>query len=233
MNDGPDRENVQVPKRTNTTEPRGRPRRRSSTSGDTRRDILVAAGELFDAYGVERTTMSAIAQAAGISQSSAYYWFSGKEAVLAAMAEDNRASLKVAREQSVRDAPASHRLYQVVYADITQMLGVTLPFYELERAAESSPEAFPSFTEDYAELRRLLATIIADGIASGEFTSTTAEHGASAVLALSEGLQHRHGPAVGPAAEEAAHLGADMAVRMLTAGPEASAGARLAFERAD
>lgn len=208
---------------------RGRPRSRDGGSGDTRRDLLVAAGELFLDRGVARTTMSAIAERAGINQSSAYYWFAGKEAVLAALAEDNRASLKVAREQAAADAPAADRLYRVVRADIAQMLTVALPFHELERAATASPEDFPSFAADYAELRRLLAVVIASGVASGEFPAVSPQSGADAVFALAEGLALRHYGAADRAGD-VAHLGAEMAVRMMTSSPVPAARARLAVE---
>lgn len=45
----------------------------------TRDRIVEAATELILEHGYERTTMRAIAERAGVSQGSAYYYFSGKE----------------------------------------------------------------------------------------------------------------------------------------------------------
>ncbi len=173
--------------------------------------------------------MSAIAERAGINQSSAYYWFSSKEVILATLAEDNRASLKVAREAVDLSGSAAERLYRVIHADIEQMISAALPYYELERAAAANPESFAGFAEDYMELQRLVAILVAQGVTAGEFPPLSPEHGARAVLALNEGLQHRHDRSIGTAAD-LAHLGADLALRMLAADAKAGARARLAYE---
>ncbi|NYI03824.1 TetR/AcrR family transcriptional regulator [Allostreptomyces psammosilenae] len=49
---------------------------------ETRRLILDVALRLFAEQGYDRTTMRAIAQAAGLSPANAYYYFSGKEALV-------------------------------------------------------------------------------------------------------------------------------------------------------
>lgn len=57
----------------------GRPR-----SEEKRSAILTAAGELFLEHGVERTSMDAVAQQAGVSKQTVYSHFSAKEDLLTA-----------------------------------------------------------------------------------------------------------------------------------------------------
>ncbi len=85
----------------------------------------------------------------------------------------------------------AHRLYRIVYVDVVQMCSAPLDFYELERGARAQPEAFYEFFSDYRELERLIAQVIRQGIAAGEFRDVDATATTTAALALSEGLQYR------------------------------------------
>ncbi|MET0901967.1 MAG: helix-turn-helix domain-containing protein, partial [Acidimicrobiales bacterium] len=66
---------------------RGRPRANPRREGDAdpREGIVAAASDLFAAHGVDEVTMAQIAQRAGLQQSSIYYWFGSKSAVLASI----------------------------------------------------------------------------------------------------------------------------------------------------
>ncbi len=57
---------------------------RSSKAEQTRATIVDAALQLFEAGGYDATTMRAIADEAGVSLGSAYYYFSGKEELVQA-----------------------------------------------------------------------------------------------------------------------------------------------------
>lgn len=169
----------------------GRPRRSGVVADDPRGDILKAAAELFAARGFGSTRMDAIAERAGLGQSSLYYWFRSKDEILRGIMNQNRVSLEAARVLAPRDEPAAVRLYIVLYQDVVQMCTAPLNFYDLEEAAKKQPEVFGDFQTDYDELSALLRGIIGSGIASGEFIDVAPEEFARTALSLNEGSQYR------------------------------------------
>lgn len=158
---------------------------------DPRGDILTAAAELFAAKGFGATRMGAIAERAGLGQSSLYYWFKSKDEILREIMDQNRASLEAARALSRHDSPAAVRLYIVLYRDVIQMCTAPLNFYDLEEAAKQQPEVFRDFQDDYDELSARLSSIIEAGAASGEFIDVAPAEFARTALSLNEGSQYR------------------------------------------
>ncbi|WP_319017961.1 TetR/AcrR family transcriptional regulator [Mycolicibacterium baixiangningiae] len=169
----------------------GRPRRSGIVADDPRGDILKAAAELFAARGFGSTRMDAIAERAGLGQSSLYYWFRSKDEILRGIMNQNRVSLEAARVLSQRDEAAAVRLYIVLYQDVVQMCTAPLNFYDLEEAAKKQPEVFGDFQDDYDELSARLRSIIEEGVASGEFIEVSPEEFARTALSLNEGSQYR------------------------------------------
>ena len=82
----------------------GRPRNNAANRVDAARavkpraDIVNAATKLFSEKGYAQTTMSDIARASGLQQSSLYYWFRNKEQLLGETLLVNRAPLKFIAE---------------------------------------------------------------------------------------------------------------------------------------
>lgn len=209
---------------TNGTSPStqaGRPRLSGAASGSPREDIIRKATELFVAQGYAETTMSQIARSAGLRQSSVYYWFSRKEHILHALLEENRTSLELARALEPAGGPAAARLYAVLYSDTLQLCQAPLDFYEFERVARAQPQNFGAFFEDYAQLHRLTASIIEQGVRAGELVGTNSDDAATAALASNEGLQrHFRQPVPGLreySADEVSTLSADTTLRALLA----------------
>ncbi|MGI6879220.1 TetR/AcrR family transcriptional regulator [Microbacterium sp. gxy059] len=170
----------------------GRPRRSGVVTDDPRADILAVAADLFAAEGFSATSMTGIARAAGLRQSSLYYWFRSKDDILRAIMDQNRVSLAAARRLAGGTGPAAVRLYIVLYRDVVQMCSAPLNFYDLEEAAKQQPAVFSGFQEDYEELFNGLTSIVEDGVASGELRNDVpvAEF-VRAALSLNEGSQHR------------------------------------------
>ncbi|BCN46115.1 TetR/AcrR family transcriptional regulator [Prescottella equi] len=213
----------------------GRPRRSGVQGESPREEIVGAAARLFAAAGYAQTSVSAIAREAGLGQSSLYYWFANKEAILQALIDKNRESLETARELvDATDSPA-HRLYRIVYVDVVQMCSSPLDFYELERVARAQPEAFDEFFSDYRELERLIARVIRQGVAAGEFRDVDATATTTAALALSEGLQYRfrQGEQDVRRMRELAHLSASTTVAALVRDRRRVRSARAAAEELD
>lgn len=201
----------------------GRPRLSGAPTGSPRQDIIREATALFVAKGYAETTMSEIARSAGLRQSSLYYWFARKEHILQALLEENRSSLALAAALEVQSGPASPRLYAVLHADATQLCSAPLDFYEFERVARSQPQNFGAFFDDYAALHRLTASIVRQGVETGDFQAVDSEDAATAALGLNEGLQrHYRQPLPGLrsySAEQVSQLSADTTLARLLAAP--------------
>lgn len=146
---------------------------------------------MFAAKGFGSTRMDAIAERAGLGQSSLYYWFRSKDEILRGIMNQNRVSLEAARALDKRAEPAAVRLYIVLYQDVVQMCTAPLNFYDLEEAAKKQPDVFGDFQDDYDELSARLQSIIAAGVHSGEFIDVSPEEFARTALSLNEGSQYR------------------------------------------
>ena len=171
----------------------GRPRNSNMHAESPREDIVAAAANLFAADGYAQTSVSAIARAAGLRQSSLYYWFPNKEAIVQELIDKNRESLEIAREMVDRPEPASARLYRIIYIDVVQMCSAPLDFYDLESVALAQPDEFGKyFFADYRELGELMSTVIRQGQEAGEFLAVEPDSATSAALAMNEGLQYRY-----------------------------------------
>src|SRR3954447_22317631 len=86
-----------------------------------RDEVVAAATKLFSEQGYAQTTMAQIAEAAGLRQSSLYYYFRRKELILEATFAVNRAPLDFLR--AIRNDPGSAalRLYRLVRYDAMQL----------------------------------------------------------------------------------------------------------------
>lgn len=210
----------------------GRPRRSGIQGSSPRDDIVSAAARLFAAVGYADATVSAIAREAGLGQSSLYYWFANKEAILQALIDKNRESLETARALVGDPAAASARLYRIVYDDVVQMCSAPLDFYELERVSRAQPEEFQDFFADYRELETLIARVIEQGVAAAEFRDVDPAAATTAALALSEGLQYRfrQGEAGAARMRELAHLSAATTIGSLVRDRRRVGAARAAVE---
>ena len=166
----------------------GRGRRRS---GAMRQLILDGAIKLFAKDGYATTSMSAIARAAGIDQSSLYYWFGSKEDILKEILESNQTSTRVAAQLGSYPHEKPLQLYTVLYTDLLMLANIPFDYYELETIAYEQPESFAPFFVDYRTLFDHLRQIIDDGIADGAFKLVDSVGAAMAAMALNEGMQHR------------------------------------------
>ena len=191
---------------------RGRPRRDGSKSANQRAEIATAAIELFSRQGYAQTTLSSIARAAGLDQSSVYYWFSGKDDILRHLVEMNRSSLVVASGIGAFPDDRPAQLYTVLHEDVLMLCRLPFDFYVLEQAAAAQPDNFADLAADYRALIDRVRGIIESGVANGSFVECDAEREAMLALAMDEGVQHRFhaaGDMPGAAAEGEGREGAD------------------------
>lgn len=142
-----------------------------------REEILRGAIDLFKNFGIDKTTMEDIAEAAGKGKSTLYYYFKTKEDVFyaAALQENARMqevtkkgllSAKTAAEKvklffSIQDSElrTKIKLYPIIFKETRKYIQL---FHRLQRQSNTW-EA------------HLFKTILYEGIASGEFKSIKKE----------------------------------------------------------
>jgi TetR/AcrR family transcriptional regulator len=160
----------------------GRPRKRENGAlgADPKEQILRAASLLFAERGIAEVSMLEIAEAAGLGQSSLYYWFRRKELIVAELLQQvNRLPLAYARQQRVSGESADVQLYRIVHFDVLNVC------------------AFPlEITEERRELVRTLRRLIQDGIVSGCFRKVDATLTAMTIIAQDESVQNWHSSAI-------------------------------------
>ena len=164
----------------------------SDADCDRRSHILVVAARLFRERGYLNTTMTEIARACGLGQSSLYYWFRQKEDILLGLLALNRVSLDFAQQVVTQSGSAAVRLLRLLRLDMLELCSSSLDICEVEVLAEQQPEVFVEFWADTAALHRHIATLVSDGIARGEFIECDPEFAALNICAAEEGVQRRY-----------------------------------------
>ncbi|MDD6730504.1 MAG: helix-turn-helix domain containing protein [Eggerthellaceae bacterium] len=174
-----------------------RPTRRIRThkdgtkSADFEARILSAATQLFGEKGYAGTTMTAIAKAVGIDQSSLYYWFPSKDALLdRILVETNAAGRFGAVEGDLADAPAY--LYALAYCDTLNLCLMPVDYFDLESAASKGGARFKGFFESYEQLAHHVHAAIVRGVEAGQLVSVDPWMSALSFLVVNEGVQHRY-----------------------------------------
>lgn len=202
----------------------GRPRIDSAPSVSPRNDIVNAATKLFSAKGFAQTTMSDIARASGLHQSSLYYWFRNKEQLLHETLLVNRAPLKFIADVGAGPGSPAVKLYRLLRFDTMQLAMSPIDFNEIQRIAHAQRAEFHQFWTDYKRLKDWVVDLMSAAIDEGKFIDCHKQETAELLLNFNEGAQKRtrlhtaHGDRV----EEAIRVGeqvATIAVRGLLKRP--------------
>src|ERR1700752_560330 len=194
----------------------GRPRNNSATAPTTspRADIVNAATRLFSEKGYAQTTMSDIARASGLQQSSLYYWFRNKEQLLQETLLVNRAPLKFIADVGAGSGSPAVKLYRLLRFDTMQLALSPIDFNEIQRIAHNQRAEFHQFWRDYERLKDWVVDLIGAAISEGKFIDCDREETAGLLLNLDEGAQKR--PRLhtdeGDRAEEAIRVGGQVAI---------------------
>lgn len=170
----------------------GRPRATGDVPvGSPRDEIVAAAGRLFTERGYAQVTMSDIARAAGLQQSSLYYWFRRKELILQATFSVNRVPLEFINRIGARSGSPALKLYRLVRFDTLQLCNSPCDVNELDRLAEGQPELFARYWEDHQRLHDWVVTLVTAAIEEGQFVACDPELAAISVLSFDDGIQKR------------------------------------------
>lgn len=184
---------VPIPESRSQVRSIGRPRNAAEPTGTTtpRTGIVNAATRLFSEKGYAQTTMSDIARAAGLQQSSLYYWFRNKEQLLGETLLVNRAPLKFIAEVGAGSGSPAVKLYRLLRFDTMQLALSPIDFNEIQRIAHDQRAEFHQFWTDYERLRDWVADLIGAAIAEGKFIDCDRLETAGLLLNFDEGAQKR------------------------------------------
>lgn len=141
---------------------------------DRPEEILDAATTLFGEQGFARTRLEDVAKKAGVSKGTLYLYFDSKESLFRAMV---RRKVVTVVEEAERRYAAHTGTSRAAITDLIRdwwKIAGTQESACLHRVVTSEITSFPElgrfyFEEVIARYRQLLDTIIARGVASGEF----------------------------------------------------------------
>lgn len=189
---------------------------------DPAEDILRAAGQLFAERGVAATTMTELAQAVGLRQSSLYYYFARKEEVVAALvARANVVPLELVERIDAEGGSPPARLYRFVRADAVAMCDLPFDIAEIHRIAARDRDGFGTYWKERRTLERRLGSILRAGVRDGSLRKVDARLTALVVLSNDEGVQnwYRHSTTSTPSPSTIGTSMADLVVGGLLAPP--------------
>jgi AcrR family transcriptional regulator len=163
----------------------------ATPTDSARARIINAATKLFSEKGYAQTTMSDIARASGLQQSSLYYWFRNKEGLLQETLLVNRAPLKFIAEVGAGSGSPAVKLYRLLRFDTLQLALSPIDFNEIQRIAHDQRTEFGQFWTDYERLKQWVADLIAAAISEGKFIDCDKDETAGLLLNFDEGAQKR------------------------------------------
>ena len=205
----------------------GRPRASGKgASGDSRRDILMAAGKVFRAKGFAGASLREIGEEAGLRKASLYYYFKSKDDILVTMIEDVMAPPLhlIQRFESLPGTPAA-KLWAYLYVDTRQLCLAPYDYSWMLTVAETRAPQFQFFWDQRDVLLTWIEETIRQGIAQGEFADTDAGMAARTVLSLDE-FAVSWMPGSGRSPDDVAAYVADFGLRALLSAPENLPGRR-------
>lgn len=209
-----------APNSKTTTAAVGRPRASGKeTSGDPRRDILMAAGKLFRAKGFAGTSLREIGEEAGLRKASLYYYFKSKDDILLTMIEELMAPpLALIRKFETIDGTPAAKLWAYLYVDTRQLCLAPYDYSWMLTVSETRSPKYQFFWNERDALLGWIERTIRRGIEEGEFADTDVSTAACAILSLDE-FAVNWMPATGKSPDNIAGFVADFAVRALLRDP--------------
>jgi len=207
---------------------------------EKRKTILVAAERIFDAHGYAATTVESIAAEAGIAKGSIYKYFESKEDLFRQVFSSFVTSQLGEVENVVRqEAPAAEKLGSLLdfwferLGRFHKIGRLVLEFWATAARDEQRKEDLAGLAEAHRQSKEVLACILSEGRATGEFPREFDIPTAAALItAIMDGIQIQLVLNLAPQLD-AEYLAA-MKRGILTAlGAPAESGSRQATNRAE
>ncbi len=145
-------------------------RRRERRFEQTREEILAAAREAMMESGAARLSLREVARRAGFSPGALYNYFSGRQEILAGLAEQSFELLGAALRRVPADLPPDARLVELgmAYLRFAADNPEDLQCIVTVASEQLSPELSPML-ESGLGLTRLLSETLQEGVAAGVF----------------------------------------------------------------
>jgi AcrR family transcriptional regulator len=158
---------------------------------ETRKRILAEAKHLFRIYGYSKTTVADIAEACRMSPANVYRFFASKAAINNAICEQLLADDEAAFAAIARlPLPAAERLRRFVLEMNNRALRAIHEKKVHEMIKVAIEERWASVQTHIRRTSELLAQIVEDGVARGEFRVQDAKRAAECVHVAISPLRH-------------------------------------------
>lgn len=139
---------------------------------------------LTRSQGIDRISMTDVANAAGITRTALYNYFPDKPALLLAFTEQvNSAFVERYKRELPSGVSAARRLSAFVRLQLEGLVAHPHP-PAAELGASLGPDAYQALAAHVAPMQRLLTEIMEEGTASGEFDRLPAERVAGLTLSM-------------------------------------------------
>jgi AcrR family transcriptional regulator len=167
------------------------------TRGNGLAAIMRSARDIFAERGYHGASIRDIAKGAGLSLSVLYYYYSGKQELLAALLEDALADYLRGCEQGLAaagDDPAA-RLTAFVRATVEYRVRRQVESHlSLREVRNLEPERLEQFVEQRDAVPKLLRQVIDDGVARGVFGTPYPDEAQRAILAMCNAIAQWYQP---------------------------------------
>ncbi|WP_017547228.1 TetR/AcrR family transcriptional regulator [Nocardiopsis prasina] len=150
----------------------------------TRERIMDAVEELTRSQGIDRISMTDVANAAGITRTALYNYFPDKPALLLAFTEQvSTAFVERYKRELPSGVSAARRLSAFVRLQLEGIVAHPHP-PAAELGASLGPDAYQALAAHVAPMQRLLTEILEEGTAAGEFDRLPSERVAGLTLSM-------------------------------------------------
>ncbi|MBB4930029.1 AcrR family transcriptional regulator [Lipingzhangella halophila] len=150
----------------------------------TRERILEAVASLTRSQGIDRISLTDVASEAGITRTALYNYFPDKASLLLAFTEHvTTRFVERYRRELPSDASAAERLSAFVRFQLHGLVEHPHPA-AAELGASLGPDAYQALADHVAPMQHLLAEIVRQGAANGEFDAVPPEATAKLTLAM-------------------------------------------------
>ena len=158
-------------------------------STERRAQILAAASDIFLKKGFDAARMEEIAASAGLSIGGVYWYYKSKEEVILGLM-DAITNTDLDDLHALLDAPGPviERLKGYVRASIPPTEKLSPLFYDFYSLGGRDPRVRARLQEYFHAYRQVIAALLAQGVARGEFRPLDVEQLAILFAALYEGM---------------------------------------------
>lgn len=166
---------------------------KEKTTAERRQQILTAAMTCFMHKGYYRTTMDDIVAESGLSKGTLYWYFESKKELFLALFQSMTQQLESGWQAQIGDPQLtateklrlSTTIFRVELSEMAPFIGIMLEAWAMTR---HDLEMDRLVRDMYSPYLNIMTSIIAEGIASGEFKADSAEDVAKVIMILYDGL---------------------------------------------